>query len=136
MNQHGLSLVDLRRIDERLPGRRRGQRHGGGLFEVNVLRLERHLSLFRSRKLGVTAAAHDRQVSVNRIASLELRCLGSCFFDHACDVIADDHRSFVQSSPRQHSLPHVRIDRIHPGRNHTDKDLVISRLRPRHLLQF
>src|SRR5947209_7534925 len=47
VNQHGLSLVDLRLIDERLPRCRRGQRHGGGFFKIN-LRLERHLALFRN----------------------------------------------------------------------------------------
>ena len=136
MNQHGLSLVDLRCVDKRLPGRRRRQWNRSGLFEINILRFERHLALFRNRKLRVTAAAHDRQVRINRIAGFELRYPGSCFFHHACDIITDDRRPFVEPSLGQHPLPRVRIHRIDCGCDDTHQNLVIFRLRSRHLFQF
>src|SRR5207248_4825598 len=97
MNQHGLSLVDLRVIDERLPRCRCGQRHGCGFFKINVFRLKRHLALLRGRELRITTTAHDWQISVNRIASFELRYPGSGFFDNTSDIIPDDYWLFHPS---------------------------------------
>ena len=134
VNQNGLALCHFRGVDQRLPRRGRRERNSRGFFETDVLRLERSLGFLGHRELGITAAAHHRQITVDRIALFEFLRVSASFLNHARDIVTDDGRAIVESAFGEHSLAHIAVHRIHTGSHHPNENLVILRFRFRRVL--
>src|SRR5881397_3037553 len=89
----------------------------------------RHQRVFR-----VAAAIFQRDVREHRIAWLKFCNLASDLFDNSGDVSSRNHWEYSLFVFGKHSRSDHSVDRIHAGRDHANKNLIVLWVRPRHIL--
>ena len=98
VDQHLLSRLQLREIDQRLPGGEPHQRQRRRLHVIEARGLRRRGALAHQGILGDGADAILVEARIDRVADLEFGDAGADRFDVAGEIVAEDQRKRVRES--------------------------------------
>src|SRR5439155_21319418 len=113
MNQHALTRLQLRGVEQRLPRGQRSQRHGRCADVMKRVRFEREFWFANDDIISVRAVACRIRQAVNLIASFELRYARPDFFHDAGQVPSKNEREFMRPEVFHVAFTNFPIDRVH-----------------------
>ena len=128
VDQRPLAGAQVRRVDQRLPGRQGGQRDGAGRHVVHVGRLGGERARRADHVLGERAHAERvRQHAEHLVAGREQGHPQADRLDHAGGLPAQHERRIAEEPAGRPVLP---VGGVQAGRVHPDEDLRGAGLRP------
>ena len=136
VDQNLLARLQLREIDQRLPGGEPHQRQRRGLHVVEARGLFRRGALAYQGILGDGADAIFVEARIDRVADLELGDGGSDRFHVAGEIVTEDQRKRVGDQHLHAAVADLVVEGVDAGGAHAHEQIARARVGPRQLQHF